>query len=227
MSNIKTKILSLVLVAAAALGVAILPQAEVFADKNIDINVSDYGYGEYLVTARGVGYSGVYDEDYVVFYYVPVVAEATKNDTIGGFDVGLTYSADDGTPDTGEVAKLVINVYDSNGNLIQGLSPVTVLPPTTTVQLPFGDYGLESGTYTIAVSAYNSMGEELYKPYEIQVYYEAPSIPVPDTGGFMGNLNISKTDYLVTGLIIFGLVGIGGFAFIAKRGKKTSSRRRR
>lgn len=226
MCKIKTKILGLALVVTAVLGV-MLPQAEVFADKDININVSDYGYGEYLVTARGVGYGGVYDEDYAIFYYYPAYAEATKNDNISGFDVELTYNAYDEASNTGEVAKLVINVYDSNGNLIKGLSPVTVFPPTTTVQLPFGDYGLESGTYTIAVSAYNNLGEELYKPYEIQVYYEAPSIPVPDTGSFMGNLNISKTDYLVTGLIVFGLVGIGGFAFIAKRGKKTNSRRRR
>ena len=204
--------------------VALVPQAAVSA-VDIDINASDYGYGDYIITVRGTGMDGVYDEEFVAFSYYPVYAEATEDDEVGGYVVDLEYSADDGsTEELGEVAEIVINVYDGNGNLVEGLSPITVTPPTNKVELPFDDYGLDSGTYTISISAYNRDGEELYKAFEIKVDYEA--IPVPDTGGLFQNLNISKTDYLVTGLLIFAVVGIGGIIFINKRSKRSARRRR-
>lgn len=226
MKNVKAKILGAILTIATAMG-AIAPQAAVFAEKNIDIKVSDYGYGEYLVKAVAIGYNDVTDEDYVTFYYLPVVGEATENSSIGGYDVDLQYSADDGTVDTGEVSKIIVNVYDSNGNLIEGLSPVEVLPPTTHIELPFEKYNLPTGTYTISISAYNIDGEELYKPYEIEVYYQAPALPVPNTGGIFQDLNISRTDYLITGLIIFGIVAVAGVTFIIRNDKKKVTGKRK
>ena len=50
-------------------------------------------------------------------------------------------------------------------------------------------------------------------------------LAVPNTGGLFGALNISKTDYLITGVIVFLLTGIFGAVFIAKRQKKISRRR--
>lgn len=226
MKNIKTKVLGFALAIAAALGVA-MPQAAVFADKNIDIHASDYGYGEYTVIVKGTGFDGVFDEDYVTFYYYPVYAEASKNDEIGGFDLNLEYSADDGTIDTGAVAKMMVNVYDSNGQKVRELSSIKVLPPTTHIELPFEQYGLSTGTYTIKITAYDKEGNKLYKDYELEVYYEAPYIPAPNTGGIMGNLNISNTDYLITGITIFGIVAIAGVVFITKNDKKRSTRRRK
>jgi hypothetical protein len=44
---------------------------------------------------------------------------------------------------------------------------------------------------------------------------------VPNTGGFFESLNVSKADYLATGLIIFFTVGLSGIVFIAKN-KRTS-----
>lgn len=226
-----TKILSLALVVIAGLGVTLMPQADTSA-KDIPIAASDYGYGEYVVTARGVGYGGVTDEDYVVFYYYPAYAEVTENEEADGYDVDLFYNAYDGTEDGGEVASLVVRVYDSEGNLIEGLSPVTVIPPTNKVTLSFGDHGLKTGTYTISVSSYDKDGKLLYKAYTVNVDYDDGTVPVPstgtpDTGGLFQGLNISRTDYLVTGIGIFLVVGIAGAVFVAKSKKSARSSRRR
>lgn len=225
MKNIKNRLAALlgfVLVGMATLAFGINASA-----KSIDIDVNSYGYGKYVVTARGIGYGGEPAEDYVTFYYLPLTAEVTEDENTKNYTLDLNYNPYEGTEEsTGDVANIVINVYDADGNLVKELSPMQVTPPTTSVILPFGDYGLPSGTYKIVISTYDKDGNELYEPYVITIDYEAKSIPVPDTGGMLGNLNISKTDYLITGLIIFSLVGISGAIFIAKRGKATNRRRK-
>lgn len=227
------KTLKKILVSALMLLAIAIPGQAVSA-KEIDIPAAEYGYGKYLVTAKGVGYDGVYDEDSVLFYYLPVYATASIDDVTGKHYVDLEYAADEGETETGEeltgeVAKMIINVYDKDGKLVEVLSNVTVLPPTTRIEIPFAAKELPSGTYTISISAYNTDGEELYKPFLLTVEYKAAEVPdagAPDTGGLFQNLNISKEDYLVSGLIVFFVLGIVAFGIVA-RNKKTDSRKRR
>lgn len=223
MKIIKTKILniiSLVLVMLAMCSVVLSINGNALA-KEIDVRTSDYGYGEYVIHVKGIGYNGVYDEDSVTFYYLPVYAEITEDEDTGKYYVDLDYEADDGTEQSdGEVAKIIINVYDENGNLVEGLSPITVTPPTTKVELPMAAYNLPTGTYTIKVAAYDADNNELYKPYVFQFYYE--TVEVPNTGSVFKNLNISKEDYLVTGLLIFFIFGIVGFGIIARGNRKNN-----
>ena len=193
---------------------------------NLDLDAEGYGYGEYVLTVRGIGYDGVSDEDIRKFSYYPLYAEATEDEETGNYNLDLTYKADDGTEDGGKVAKIEINVYDENGKLVEKMSPIKVTPPTTQVKLPFADLGLPSGKYTVAVSAYDKEGEKLYKDFLLTIDYEAITVPkTADTGGLFQSLNISKMDYLATGLIIFFLVAIGGVVFIAKTGKKKAPAR--
>lgn len=213
------KILSLALVMAATL----VSAASTWA-KDIPIVASDYGYGEYVVKARGVGYNGVYDEDLVKFYYYPVNGELTEDENTGDYTVNLEYEEGDGTS-AGEVGSVIINVLDPDGNTV-GPSPIRVEAPGKTASFNLDEYGLASGIYTVEIIAYSRDGEMLYKPIKIgEIDYKA--IPVPDTGGFFQGLNISKLDYMLTGLIIFSLIGIGGAIFIAKRNKNSRTIRRR
>ena len=195
-------------------------------DIDFNLNLSErYGYGDYIITVAGDGVGGA-DEDSISFSYYPVYGEATEDED-GNINLDLEYNPDDGTGSgDGEVANIIVKVYDEEGNLVTPLSPVTVTPPTTSIELPFSDYDLPSGTYTIEITAYDQDGNELYKAYLTYVVYESKTIPVPDTGGLFKNLNISHIDYLVTGLIIFSLVGVGGIIFINKRSKRTTRRRR-
>lgn len=198
-------------------------------ETNFSIQASDYGYGDFVVNIKGVGVNGVYDEDQVIFHYLPLTADVTWNEDEGGYDIEMDYNAEDGsTGEVGDVASIVINVYDENGDPVEidGF-PMVVTPPAENIFIPFEDADLPSGKYTIEISSYNSNGELLYDPYIITVEYKAPEpIPSPNTGGLLQNLNISKTDYLATGLIIFAIVGISGAIIINKRSKKGSRRRR-
>lgn len=193
----------------------------------IDVSSPEFGFGEYVVRVTGRGEISA-DTELISFSYYPVIVDTDEDEKTGDVVVDLEYDPDDGTDDsTGDVAEIIINVYDEDGNLVKELSPIKVTPPTTKVTIPFDKYDLPSGTYTIETTAYNRAGDKLWKTLSTYVIYKAtPSIPVPDTGGMMGGLNISKTDYLITGLIVFSMVGIGGLMFIAKRDKKTNRKRR-
>ncbi len=204
-------------------------------DIPLDLNLIQYGYGEFTITATGYGPDGVTDEDIITFEYIPVAGTATPDDTTGNPIVDLDYVPGDGVDPNG-VEKIVITILDENGNPIAGIDPIIVDKPIDQVTLPFDEYGLPDGNYIIELTALGIDGEELYKPYVINFEYkgngEEPVVPetggdtgAPDTGGLFSGLNISNSDYLITGLLIFFTVGIGGAIFIVKRNQKSSKRR--
>ena len=223
------------LVALVLMGLAAaMPGADVSA-KTVEVNSAKYGYGKYTITARGEGMDGVYSEDTVVFYYLPVYA-SIEQDANGDQYLKLDYGTDDGSGEGGEgggeeddglkkVAKVEIKICDENGNPIPGIPAITVYPPTTEVPLSgyFDNYDLPSGSYQIKVTAYDKDGEELYEPYVVKVTYDSDEdILVPDTGSFYQGLNITKVDYLVTALIAFAIITIPGMFIILKKDKKTN-----
>ncbi len=79
-----------------------------------------------------------------------------------------------------------------------------------TVTLPFAQYKLAAGDYTVVATGYNAEGDVVSVNTTTVKY--APIAPdVPGTGSMLlDDLNISRMDYLVTGLIAFGAVA--GFA---------------
>ena len=188
----------------------------------------EYGYGKYTVKITGEGLDGSAIEDTIQFEYVAVTADATVDEDNGVVNVDLGYDTDDdGIDEDNKVAKIEVNVYDENGNLVSDISPIVVDAPTKHVEIPFDEYGLPSGDYTITVQPYNAKGQELYRMITLKVRYDELLVPsTADTGGLFKNLNISQTDYLVTGLLVFGVVGIGGAIFISRRGKSSSRRRK-
>ena len=204
--------------------------------------LSDYGYGKYKVTVEGVGIDGMIIQDSREFEFIAATTNVTQDEETGSVVVDVNYgdSGDSGLSDDEKVAKIVIDVYDENGNQvvardengneIPGVFPITIFPSGSSshIEIPFEEYGLPSGKYTIKVTSYNAAGNELYRPITKELYYEA--LPVPsaaDTGGFFRNLGISRMDYLITGIGVFLVVGIGGAIFINKRNKASRTRRRR
>lgn len=186
------------------------------------------GYGDYTLVVTGTGNGGVFDEQTVDFSFVPFKAEIKTDDGTGEQYIDIEYNPNDpGSDDDNGVSSIVVNVYDENGNLVTPLSPIQVTPPTNKVPLPFGEYGLPSGNYTVEIIAYNHNGEVINRRYLSTNYQKVPvpSTDAPDTGGFMGNLNASKADYIVTGLIVFGLVGGAGALYISRHDKNSSKRR--
>lgn len=185
----------------------------------LDLSGADYGYGEYVLRVTGTGYGGVTDEDAIAFAYYPVVAEVHENTETGMTVVDLDYLP---TSEGGDVAEVEINIYDENGELVKELSPIKVEPGAKSVELPIEKF--KPGTYRVEVVAKDASGKELYKPYGAGTFKYDPT-KVPDTGSFFSNLNISRADYLITGLIAFFAFGLFGICFILKKQKKSSRRR--
>lgn len=198
-------------------------------EKTIPLNLKGggLGYGDYVIKVVGDGSGEEKSGDTVRFGYYPVKADIDEDENTGKTYVDLDYTADDGTEEgEGNVSSIVINVFGPDGNIVNELSPTNVTPPTKQVELPFYKYNLPEGRYTIELTAYDRNGEVLYKKYIIYYIYKPTHTKIPDTGGVFQNLNISKTDYLVTGIGVFLAIGITSALFVAKRNKKSSKRRR-
>lgn len=183
--------------------------------KTLTLNLANYGYGIFRLSFEGSGQYGA-KSDTVAFSYVPVTAEV-KEDTNGDINTYLDY--DDNSAD---IDHFEIKIYDDNGQLVETLPAIN--KGIKKVRLPFEN--LPSGKYTVAVLALDATGNALYKSWNDIYVYDEPVIAVPNTGGLLGMLNISKADYLVTGLIVFAMVGGFGLFVILKKDKKKSTRKR-
>ena len=190
---------------------------EYITNPALDLLSDGYGYGEYAIESIATGYAGVTYPKTINFSFIPVKGEAAEDPNDGLIYLYLDYDTENENID-----HIKINIYDESGNIVKVISPITVEAPGMKVELPFSENNLPTGNYTIGITAYNAEDELLYgKPYYTSIYYKA--IPVPDTGGMFTGMNISKTDYLITGLIIFSLAAVAGFVFVA-RGRNNKDR---
>ena len=140
--------------------------------------------------------------------YIPVIASAAQNEDDGLVDFEIDYFGYDV-----EYA----DVY------LEGVLIATVKRGDFDKITKLDFEGKKSGNYTLDVVARDIDSVVLYKPYKVSFYYEGIEIPgtdVPDTGFFFQNLNLSKEDYLVTGLIVFFVLGIVAFSIVAKGSKR-------
>ena len=180
-------------------------------------DLSEYGYGEFTVKMTGDGIAGP-TEKAINFSYLPLIATIEREeDDAGNPSVHLEYNPDD-------VKSAVIEVLDKDGNPI--FAPITVDPMTNDVILPFFENKIKSGDYTIKVTAFDADGEMIYGPYS-RLLSGWSSLHIPDTGALFQNLNISRTDYLLTGLIIFSITAVFSLIFTIKNKKNRAKSKRR
>lgn len=180
---------------------------------SVPINLyEEYGYGDFIIEIEATNADGFSDRDAIEFTLVPITGEAEQDENTDDVNVDLNYDTEN--PD---IDYIEINVYDKSGNLIRSVSPVRVPRPTTSAKLPFAENNIPDGEYIIEITAMDINGNPIQPPYRTGLDYKVSAIPVPDTGAAFAGLNISKSDYLITGLIIFFLVGIFGAVFISKK----------
>lgn len=199
----------------------------------LDLSGTGYGYGSYKITARGIGYDGVTSEDTISFSYYPVYGEII-DDSGGTFNLGLFYNADNE-----DLASILVNVYDANGNLVTALSPKTINLPGTEVDLDFAKNNLPFGAYTVEIIGLDSEGDELSVPYTLDLNYEEDkkedsedsengsndnATGAPDTGYFWGGTNITGVDFATTGLIAFSATVVLAVVLVVRnKREKTAS----
>lgn len=186
----------------------------------LDMKDPRLGFGDFVVTITGTNAdTGGVDGDSVAFTHIPVTTEIEEDKTTGEISAILDYDETDPS-----IKKIELNIYDKDGNLIEGISPIIVDSPTKKVSLPLAEHGLGPGDYIVTTTALGDDGEPLYDDYDVDLKYDVIDVPttdddvdVPDTGGLFAGLNISKSDYLITGLVIFFLIGLTGVFYIAKK----------
>lgn len=131
------------------------------------------------------------------------------------------------------VESILLQVYDMEGNPVfvnkDGVEePILVtrdqfdlINNVYKLNLPMSKYGAKAGWYDLVVVAYAGDGKEVVSMNTYRFYYGGPVTPnVPGTGTIMDNLNISRADYVVTGLIAFGSVAAFGVYLVARKSRR-------
>lgn len=130
-----------------------------------------------------------------------------------------------------DVYSLLLQVYDASGNpvFVKGdvEEPILVARDkfdltngSYKTNLPMSKYGAKSGWYELVAIAYGQDGKEVISMNTYRFYYDANTPNVPGTGTVMENLNISRSDYVATGLIAFGAVAVFGVYLVARRSRR-------
>lgn len=187
----------------------------------VPLNLNNYGYGQYTITAVGDGTDGTPATDFITFKYVPLDINIPDPNPTDEVPIDLEYDFDN-------VCSVDINVYLGNV-LIAPPSPIHVEAPTTHVVIPLDK--LESGQYTIVATPYDCPSDPDDEPKPLPFgpttdfnVDKDEDIPVPDTGGQFFGMNISKTDYLLTAIIVFFAFGLLSLWIVIK-GRRSNKRR--
>ena len=227
----------------------ILPTQSTRAPDKITIDLSDFDleYGTYVISAHAHNPIG-FDEDSYEFYYVPAKAtQLEKDEDDDAADPVINVEYDD------TVEKIEIVVYDGSGNPVFD-EPLVINVPAPyragaeEITLPFGSYGLPSGDdYKIKLIAYrqnpvydesgNPVLDESGNPVTALSIIEAPSIfyplhytapeapAIPDTGRLLQSLNITKTDYMLTSIVVMIIATIGAIILLNRSKRKVDYRK--
>ena len=190
--------------------------------RDYSMNLDEYGHGDFKVTVHGAA-NGVETApaDTIEFTYTTHTGGAWQDPETGKVVVDPGVEPDDRRVDHVEA-----NVYDEDGNLVDELSPTEFKEPFDPQELDFSKHDLPSGWYTVEIIQYDQYGDQVGQPRYFTFWYERPEIAVPNTGDFFAGLNISRTDYLLTGLIVFGLAaGLGLFFVVRGRKEKAKAMR--
>lgn len=192
------------------------------ATKRFTLNLDEYGgYGQYIFRSVVTASDGRTREDAVQFKYAAINAEqqdVSVSEAQDSVSFRVYYSSG--------VKSISYQIYDADGKEVsRSYSAVTDSPETggyLDLTRALRELSLGSGRYTILIYGYattDASGEPLDSD-SVYFDYTAPDVPsIPDTGSIISALNISKADYLITGLIGFSLISIIAL-FVIRRSRR-------
>lgn len=202
---------------------------------DIDLNALNIQTGatcRIFLTGEGISGTDVRDEG-VEFQYRAIKVDMP---TTGDDEEGKPITDEKGDPEvtigiSDDVYSLFFQVYDASGNpvfAVDGVEePILVSRDkfdlesgSYTLNLPMSQYGAKSGWYELVAIAYAQDGKEVVSMNVYRFYYDSETPNVPGTGTIMENLNISRADYVVTGLIAFGAVAVFGVYLVARKSRR-------
>ena len=186
------------------------------------LDLNNYGgFGTYIFKSVITAYGERTSEDAVKFKYTSVETpdDEVEEDEDGGVEFEICYAA--GT----QVISMTIYSEDSE-TVIKELPDYIVKNPETggceTIKIDPGDIDIASGEYTIIIETYDNIDKDGDPTGTITIRFKhtAPDAPnVPDTGALLSSLNISKSDFLITGVLGFTVISLIAL-FVMKRNSK-------
>ncbi len=193
-------------------------------EHSFNLNLAPYGYRAFKLRAVAYGNGGTTREDTVSFNYRAIQANFDRGAKDNG-DPILSVKANS------QVAKIRVQAYHKDGRplfvnadgqeepLILDASAIDPNTGEFIIDLPFERYGADTDEYTTVISAYNA-ADQMISMVTLGVNYtvggndggSGSTTPnTPNTGSTLfSDLNISRLDYILTGLVAFGAVA--GFA---------------
>lgn len=158
-----------------------------------------------------------------------VIEHFVKSDTGGHIIVPVEPKVDSVTTieteiynDKNEVVRVlkadratgVVDVYDANGHLLFSV-PNGYNDNYRKMVIPME--GLPAGEYLGIINYKNQYGHLVGNTRRIKIRWNGDKeIIVPDTGGFFQGLNISREDYLITGVVVFMIIGVVAFGIVKR-----------
>lgn len=202
---------------------------DVAGDLVQNVNLGDYGYGTFVFTVKGIGVDGVADIDILTITFAPIIGDVQVDPETGEIIIDINYD-----PDVIKEGEVIVCI-DGDAKCYTFKIPDDIIDGK--VRIPTD--GLEEGEHTVTVRiiAYDKDGNPIYDTHieNNNIKFETTDVPdtndpdggntevpntgAPDTGGLLKKLNITKEDYLITGLIVFFVFGVVAFGIVAKSRK--------
>lgn len=182
------------------------------------LNMDDYGgAGVFIFQSDLIAINDIPMSDSVRFTYAEIEAEDPVS-TGSSIKYRVDYTAG--------VKSLTYQMFDSSNNPVT--SPVNVNTPEPTtggymdIEIDVSSLGLASGRYQILTTGFSGengtgivIGSSL-----VSFDYTADAPDIPDTGSLFASLNISRADYLLTGVIGFTAISIAALFIVLKSKKR-------
>lgn len=195
---------------------------------NFTIDLANYnqGYGEYTLKTVPTGINGgEVRDDVVKFNYEAIIASVvTDPSKEGDPNVDITVGKD--------VDRVTIYVYDEKGEIVKDkdgndliikVDPSDIDPNTgkVNVKIPFEENGLPGGEYTAVIVAQDK-DDNILSMVTLHITYKPVTPDTPNTGlAAFGDFNISRLDYILTGLIAFSVVAAFAMYLIFRKDRRS------
>lgn len=205
---------------------------DISSETDFTLDLDNYdGAGIYIFKSVVTAENGLTKESLVRFIYATIdskQSDVVTTDTAVNFRVSYTSG----------VKSLTYQVFNSKGEPASDVFVYDTLAPGAggyaDFVLDLTKLGLEAGDYTIRITGYDAKegsGKAIgTKELSFKKASDTPDTPVtpdtpdapnvPDTGSILNALNISRSDFIITSLIAFGIISVGALIAIRKSHKK-------
>ncbi|MBQ3271544.1 hypothetical protein IJH10_03005 [Candidatus Saccharibacteria bacterium] len=190
---------------------------DVSGTSTFDLDMNNYGgTGVYIFESKLIGVDGTTHTDHVQFTYAAISAEEPVVSPTGAtVKYRVNY--------TPGVKSLTYQLFDSKNNAISEPITINTTDPDAggymDIEIDVTNLDMDSGSYqilTIGHSEKDGAGQTIGSDL-VKFDYTAPDSPdVPDTGSLLASLNISRADYLITGIIGFTAISAAALFVVLK-----------